>query len=133
MQCLKQKGKKRLSNTNFTRTRGAPEELAVPIPLVTPVMKLLNDMNMVLDTNIGRDILVINLIRYYHIVKRFFRYRPISFFFFYLLKVEEFEEKTRLEENKDTARTIYKVSRIAFPVAFFIFNVIYWTYFMTRT
>jgi hypothetical protein len=96
-------------------------------------MKLLNDMNMVLDTNIGRDIQVINLIRYYDIVKRFFTYRPISFFFFYLLKADEFEEKTRLEENKDTARTIYKVLRIAFPVAFFIFNVIYWTYFMTRT
>ena len=121
-----------MSNTNFTRTHGAPEELAVPLPLVTPVMKLLNDVNMVLDTNIGRDIQVINLIRYYHIVKKFFTYRLISFFI-YLLKVNEFEGNTRLEENKDTARTIDKVSRIAFPVAFMIFNVIYWTYFMTRT
>jgi hypothetical protein len=58
----KTKGKKRLSSTNFTRTRGAPEEIAVPIPLVTPVRKLLSDMNMVLDTNLGRDIQVINLI-----------------------------------------------------------------------
>lgn len=48
-------------------------------------------------------------------------------------QVEEVEENIRLEENKERARTIDKVSRIAFPVSFFIFNVIYWTYFMTRT
>ena len=32
--------------------------------------------------------------------------------------------------NREKARTVEKASRIAFPVVFLLFNVVYWVYYM---
>ena len=44
------------------------------------------------------------------------------------------ELKKRFKENyeNDPGKLIEKISRIFFPVFFFVFNVIYWTYYLPK-
>ncbi|XP_063414370.1 glycine receptor subunit alpha-3-like [Mytilus trossulus] len=46
-------------------------------------------------------------------------------------QTEKQSERSYDQLERETARTVDKISRVAFPLVFFIFNCVYWLYYMT--